>query len=83
MGISRFYRRFVVLAGVLTVALVLALAALGALHSLDLSSIDARFAIRGSDGPSREVVVVGIDSATFNYLDSHDPRAAHFPFARR
>jgi adenylate cyclase len=83
VGVSRYYRRFVVLAGVLTAALVLALAALGLLHSIDLSSIDTRFAIRGSDGPPRGVVVVGIDSATFNYLDNHDPTAAHFPFARR
>jgi adenylate cyclase len=65
------------------VAIVLALGALHALRSLDLSSIDARFAIRGSQGAPDDVVVVGIDASTFNYLDAHHPSEAHFPFARR
>lgn len=83
MRVSRFYRRSVLLAGILVVAVVLALDAAHALRGLDLSSIDTRFGIRGSLGPPGGVVLVGIDAATFNYLDAHHPRQAHFPFARR
>jgi adenylate cyclase len=81
--VSRFYRRSVLLAGVVVVAVVLALGAVHGLRGLDLSSIDSRFGIRGSQGPPSEVVVVGIDAATFSYLDAHHPGEAHFPFARR
>jgi adenylate cyclase len=78
--IGRFYRRFVVIAGVAVVALVLALDAVHGARGLDLSSIDWRFAIRGSEGPSSRVMVVGIDDETFDHLG---PREAHFPFRRR
>ena len=52
--------------GALIVALVLALDAIGALHGLDLASIDWRFAVRGSQGPPSKIVVVGIDAPTFS-----------------
>jgi len=81
--VSRFYRRSVLLAAVVAVAVVLALGAVHAQRGLDLSSIDWRFGIRGSEGPPSEVVVVGIDAATFSYLDAHHPGEAQFPFARR
>ncbi len=83
MRVSRFYRRFVMLTGIAVVAIVLGLGALDALHGLDLSSIDARFAIRGAQSAPSSVIVVGIDAATFSYLDSHNPGAAHFPFKRQ
>ena len=82
MRASRLYRRFGLLAAVAAVAVVLGLDAGHALRGPDLSSIDARFAIRGTPGQPPGLVVVGIDSATFSYLDSHDPQQAHFPFAR-
>jgi adenylate cyclase len=82
MRIGRLYRRSVVLAGAVIVVLVLALDAIHGLHGLDLSSIDWRFDIRGSQAP-HEVVVVGIDDHTFTYLNAHDPSSAHYPFKRR
>ena len=82
MRVSRFYRRFVVLAGAVVVLFVLGLEAVHGLRSLDLSTIDARFSLRGPQGAPSDVVVVGIDAATFDYLDSHDPSQAHFPFKR-
>ncbi|MGO9752232.1 MAG: CHASE2 domain-containing protein [Solirubrobacteraceae bacterium] len=59
------------------IALVLGLGAVHALRSVDLSSLDARFAIRGPEKPSN-VVVVGIDQTTFN-----DLRSTSFPLPRR
>ena len=82
MHVGRFYRRFVMLAALAVLAIVLALSALHALRGLDLASIDARFAIRGAEGSPHSLVVVGIDAATFSYLDSHRAAEAHFPFAR-
>lgn len=83
MRVSRFYRRSVLLAGVVVVAVVLALGAAHALRGLDRASIDWRFGIRGSQDPPSDIVVVGIDASTFSYLDVHHPGEAHFPFARR
>jgi adenylate cyclase len=83
MRISRYFRRMVIATAVATVAAVLALDGLHALRGVDQATIDARFAIRGSQGAPAKVIVVGIDAATFNYLDEHHPREAHFPFARR
>jgi adenylate cyclase len=80
--VRRFYRWFVLLAGVLVVAFVLALDAIGALGGLESSSIDARFAIRGSQTP-HDVVVVGVDQSTFGYLTTHHPGESHWPFPRR
>ncbi len=80
---SRFYRRGLILSGLGIVALVLFLDAVGGLSGPDLSSIDWRFSLRGSLGPPRNIVVVGIDDRTFNYLDRVHPGEAHFPFARR
>jgi adenylate cyclase len=80
---SRLYPRVGLLAGVVVVALVLGLDALHGLRGLDLSSIDARFELRDTQRAPRDLVVVGIDAATFSYLDSHDPQEAHFPFSRR
>jgi adenylate cyclase len=61
-----------------TTALVIAIFALGGLRSLELSTIDQRFAFRG-DLPSKyfkDVAVVSIDDTTFNDLQKR------FPFRR-
>jgi adenylate cyclase len=51
--------------------------ALGALASLELSSVDTRFAIRGTQPAPKQVVVVGIDQNTFNLSE------LQWPFPRR
>lgn len=51
--------------------------AVGAMASLELSSVDTRFALRGTQQPRRQVVVVGIDQPTFNEL------GLRWPFPRR
>jgi adenylate cyclase len=51
-------------------------------RGLELSSIDARFQIRGHTAPPRGMTLVTIDPATFNYFrDAHLP--ARWPFPRR
>ena len=50
--------------------------ALGSTTTLENKSIDARFSIRGVRKPPRDVVVVGIDDATFQDLQQR------FPFTR-
>jgi adenylate cyclase len=52
------------------------------LRSLELHTVDARFAIRGSQGAPKDVVVVQIDDTTFNDLNNrHLP--SQWPFPRR
>src|SRR5947209_20324568 len=46
-------------------------------RSLEQSSVDTRFRVRGSDGPARNIVVVGIDEQTFADLQQR------WPFPRR
>lgn len=58
-------------------AVVIAGYAAGALNTLELSSIDARFNIRGSEGPPQKLVVVGVDQETFNQSN------LRWPFPRR
>ncbi len=83
MRIRRFYRWLLVLIALVTGGLVLGADALHALRAADLSSVDARFSIRGAQRPPRDVTVVGIDTPTFDYLNAHLPHEAHFPFRRR
>jgi adenylate cyclase len=56
----------------------LALVAYGTnlLHSLELSTVDARFTIRGNESPPKDVVLVEIDERTFDEL------GFQWPFAR-
>lgn len=63
--------------GIAAAVIVLALSATHAFKSLDLASIDARFSIRGTEHPN-DVVVVGIDTTTFNQL-----LPDQFPYPRR
>ena len=51
----------------------------GVLDGAELDTVDQRFEIRGSDGPPRDVVVVGIDDVTFGDLQERwpFPRSLH------
>src|SRR4051794_4659459 len=68
--------------GVGAVAIVVALGAYAGhlLQSIELSSVDTRFAIRGSQGPPKEVVLVSIDEKTHNWFVKHNHQ---FPYPRR
>lgn len=46
-------------------------------HQLELKTVDARFQVRGSQRPPASLVIVAIDSQTFNQL------GLQWPFARR
>src|SRR5689334_3264966 len=78
-------RRVALLLGVAAVAAGLGVLAYGThlLRRPELQTIDARFAIRGSE-PHRTagVVVVGIDATTFNYFRNRK-LPAQWPFPRR
>ncbi len=50
----------------------------GALDSLERSSVDARFAVRGTQPPPSDIVIVGIDDATLG-----TPGMPLWPFPRR
>jgi adenylate cyclase len=47
------------------------------LRSLDLSTVDARFSIRGKQARPDDIVVVGIDDTTFNQLGLQWPFPRH------
>ncbi len=53
--------------------------AIGTLHSQELSTVDVRFSLRGSQPPPTNLVVVGIDGPTFSDLQTRwpFPRAFH------
>lgn len=76
MGTKRLYRLLLLGAAAVVIAAVLAAYGFGALRRLELSSVDARFAIRGARGAPPELVFVKIDDVTFNKI-------ADFPFPRR
>ncbi len=66
-------RRRIRIALYLSVGIVAPAIALGAyginmLRSLELHTVDARFALRGSHGSPRDLVVVQIDDVTFDDL---------------
>jgi adenylate cyclase len=62
--------------GLAAVGLTLGASRAHALRGLELSSVDVRFAIRGTEAPSPDVVVVQVDDRTFD--DLH----LRFPFPR-
>jgi adenylate cyclase len=64
-----------ILVGVLAAAIAGAAWATGALDQPERDLLDARYDVRGSQGPPPDVVVVAIDEDTFSELG--------FPFARR
>lgn len=67
-------------AAALVAALALVLYGAGALEGLERQSIDQRFAIRGTQTPGDQIVIVGIDQttlATLNTQPSRMPRASY------
>ncbi len=50
----------------------------GPLNRLELSSVDARFAVRGAQRPDRDIVLVPVDQAALNHIDSPGPSRAAF-----
>jgi adenylate cyclase len=75
--VAHLRRHLELITGAAVVLVVLALGAVHALRSLDLSSIDARFSIRGTQRPN-DVVLVGIDQRAFNQLENEP-----FPLPRK
>ena len=75
------------LVGVVALAAAIAVGAYAGhvLRSLELSSVDKRFSIRGPEQPE-DVVIVGIDSTTFNdfnqFRQTHPGFQAQWPFPR-
>src|SRR3954452_6266605 len=71
--------RRALLAGVaaLAVVIVVLLQLTGAVDRAELSTVDARFQVRGERPVPKEVTVVGIDDTTFSELNQR------FPFSRR
>jgi adenylate cyclase len=70
------------LAFLIAAGVTLGAAAAGVLRSLELKSVDRRFAIAGGSGAPRDVVVVQIDDRTFNdFVNREMP--AQWPFPRR
>src|ERR1041384_4024908 len=75
---SRPNRRQMVLftgACALGTAIVLGAYAGGVLRSLELSSVDTRFSIRGPTGQPKDVVLVAVDEKTFGELRQSSPVA--------
>jgi CHASE2 domain-containing sensor protein len=68
-----------VAAALLALAVALALHQTHALEALELKSIDARFALRGTRKPPAGIVIVGIDPQTFSQLQLQwpFPRSLH------
>jgi adenylate cyclase len=73
----RLRRTLLVGVALLGVATVVALDLTHALRRAELSTVDARFEIRGERPVPNDVVVVGIDDVTFSELNQR------FPFSRR
>ncbi len=72
--------------GVVLTALTLSLYSADALRRAELSSVDARFAVRGTESPPKDLVVVGIDDVTFGDLGlkfEDWPRRWHAQLLRR
>lgn len=65
-------RRFALVA-LIAAMLAVALEAGGVLEQAELDSIDARFALRGSQPPSPDLALVLVDDVTFNDLDLQWP----------
>jgi adenylate cyclase len=58
------------------IAIAIVCYATGIAHETELSTVDARFSIRGEEDPRDDIVVVQIDDVTFDELD------LRFPFPR-
>ena len=68
LSVAARRRRRLILLAVATLAAIggtLLLGVAGAIDRLEFQSIDTRFAVRGSEGAPKDVVVVGVDAKTF------------------
>jgi CHASE2 domain-containing sensor protein len=67
--------RALLLVAVATFATMLALAldAMGALNGLEGQSVDARFAVRGTEPPDRRIAIVALDPKTLESLNVQSP----------
>ena len=81
---ARRRRRFILLLTATVAAIVgaLGLNAAGAIERLDDQAIDTRFAVRGSQGAPKDVVVVGVDAKTFR-SPAEGGIGEQWPFARK
>jgi adenylate cyclase len=73
----RYQRTLLIAIGIISAALAAGAYAVGALHRLELTALDARFSVRGARTPPRDMVLVSIDQKTQSELH------ARFPFPRR
>jgi adenylate cyclase len=69
--------RAMVLVALVAAAIGVVVYATGLMKALEAQSVDARFAVRGTQAQPEEVLVVGIDDQTFDELPNH-----RFPFPR-
>lgn len=76
IGNVRLRQLLVALAALAACGCAIASYATDALRGLELPTVDARFAVRGPQAPPRDVIVVAIDSATFDQL------GVQWPFPR-
>lgn len=70
---ARTRRGLLVLVALLSVAVGLVTYATGALHALDLDTMNVRFAVRGTQTPPKDIVLVRIDDPTFTELNTSWP----------
>jgi adenylate cyclase len=73
----RMRRGLLIIVGVAVAAVTAVVALADPLRQLELDTVDARFAIRGTEPPPEDVVQVVIDDATFDEL------GVQWPFPRR
>ena len=73
--VPRLWLRHALLAGVAVVAGLLALLSyeLGALNSIEGTTIDMRFSLRGTEPPGGGIVIVAFDQPTLNSFDQRYP----------
>ena len=69
--------RMLAAVAILAAALACAIEATGVLERLELSTVDARFALRGEQPAPGNLLVVGIDDKTFDELDERWPFSRH------
>jgi adenylate cyclase len=77
MRTRALYKLLLIGAGLVSLALVLVGYGFGVLKRADLSTVDARFSVRGKRTPPKDIVFVKIDTESFNELNTQ------FPFPRK